>query len=56
MDCALFPSILICRKRDKNTKINHKNSTKRAFFMVKYKYIFREEEKLAETSLKTVDF
>ena len=34
-----FPSIIICRKRDKNTKINHKNATKRALFMVKYKYI-----------------
>ena len=37
-----FPSILICRKKDKNTKINHKNATKRAFFMVKCKYNFRE--------------
>jgi hypothetical protein len=42
MDCALFPSIIIFRKRDENTKICHKNATKSAFFMVKYKYIFRE--------------
>ena len=34
-----FPSIKICRKRDKNTEFNQKNATKRAFFMVKYKYI-----------------
>lgn len=37
-----FPSIIIDGKRDENTKICHKNATKRAFFMVKCKYIFRE--------------
>ena len=53
---TLFLSILFCSKRDKNTEFNHKNATKRAFFMVKWRHIFKEETKSAEASLENAGF